>query len=388
MMNQKDLLPQGRVSIVIDAGWGSSGKGHSNAVLGYHCQPDVCACNNGPNSGHSTICDVSQYSGVLPSQDSDVISVKDGKVKIVLKCLPSSAMTSDSTILLMPDAVIKLNRFLEEVKLIPPHRKIFIHPRVAVVTDDDVKGAQITGHHLAGTQQGTGHAIANKALRKPGVKLAKDYPELLPFVADTCELIRQGCRDGRRILFEIPQGFDLSLNHGLEYPYLTSRDITIGAAINSCGVSHKDVGNVFGCARVNPIRVGNIEGGFSGPCYDDQRELTWEEVTKNCGADRFGISLQEITTVTKRVRRVFSFSRTQIEKFCQHNKPDYLFVNFVSYLDYNLYGKTNLDVRNGLDVSKLDEFGSMVINSTGVPILAYGTGPHLDEVIWCGSASN
>ena len=64
--------------------------------------------------------------------------------------------------------------------------------------------------------------------------LASDYKELSKFIKaiDLQYYMDQGCT----VLMEVPQGMDLSLNHGLAYPYCTSRDITPSSAMNDANV--------------------------------------------------------------------------------------------------------------------------------------------------------
>jgi hypothetical protein len=61
--------------------------------------------------------------------------------------------------------------------------------------------------------------------------------------------------------------------------------------------------------------------GWSGPCYPDQKELTWEEM---------GVT-PEKTTVTKLTRRIFGFSREQTRQAIQVVMPDEIFLNFANY---------------------------------------------------------
>jgi adenylosuccinate synthase len=74
--------------------------------------------------------------------------------------------------------------------------------------------------------------------------------------------------------------------------------------------------------RTFPIRVGNVPDGYSGDCYPDQVETTWETL---------GVE-PEITTVTKRVRRVFTFSDLQYAEAVSVNRPTHVFLNFCNYL--------------------------------------------------------
>ena len=75
---------------------------------------------------------------------------------------------------------------------------------------------------------------------------------------------------------------------------------------------------VIGTCRTLPIRV----AGTSGDCYPDQEELTWEEL---------GFE-PELTTVTRKIRRIFTYSKLQVEEAMWHCNPDYVFVNFANYV--------------------------------------------------------
>jgi len=73
--------------------------------------------------------------------------------------------------------------------------------------------------------------------------------------------------------------------------------------------------------RTYPIRVGSTENS-SGPCYVDKHELSWEDL---------GVE-PEMTTVTKRVRRVFTWSNVQFMDAVFANSPSVIFCNFLNYL--------------------------------------------------------
>jgi hypothetical protein len=70
--------------------------------------------------------------------------------------------------------------------------------------------------------------------------------------------------------------------------------------------------------RTYPIRV----GGNSGPGYGDQYEIEWADI---------GVE-PEITTVTKKERRVFTWSDAQYRQALVANQPDIVFLNFCNYL--------------------------------------------------------
>jgi adenylosuccinate synthase len=80
---------------------------------------------------------------------------------------------------------------------------------------------------------------------------------------------------------------------------------------------------VWGTLRTYPIRVGNTPGGYSGDIYPDQNEIDWSDIGQ----------APEFTTVTGRQRRVFTFSRQQLEEAMFMTRPDKLFLNFCNYMD-------------------------------------------------------
>ena len=81
--------------------------------------------------------------------------------------------------------------------------------------------------------------------------------------------------------------------------------------------------------RTFPIRVGNIVDetgqvlGYSGGVYPDQQEMTWED---------FPNVAPERTTVTKRIRRIFTFSDQQYRDSVARLRPDIVHVGFCDYL--------------------------------------------------------
>ncbi len=306
-----------KLNVVLDGQWGSTGKGKLFGFL-YSTFPEisVAVCDFMPNAGHTYVSD-------------------NGK-SFVSKILPIGSLFDTVThILIGPHAVFSIDRLLEEIQAVIDFtgnntiwNRIRIHPLACVVDDADRKIEAKGLNHIASTMQGSASAVIRKIRRDPNnANLARNFPKLQPFLADTYYLMNQLLSTGSTALAETAQGFDLGLNNGVVWPYVTSRDCMVGRVLDNAGVSPKKLGSVIASLRVNPIRVGNTEGGFSGPCYQDQEELTWGEVSERCGS-----KVCEYTTVTKRVRRIFTWSNEQVERFCKMCGPDYAFLNFVNYL--------------------------------------------------------
>jgi len=307
------LIREGKVNVVIDGQWGSTGKGKLYGWL-YHHFPSikVAVCDFSPNAGH-TFTDA-------------------GGTEYVSKILPiGTIFESVELAVIGPHAVFNADRLekeLMEFRHKGNNATVAIHPLASVLTTKDVADEARTLYHIASTMQGGCSAQIKKMMRnESNCSLAKDHPKFKHMVADTHALVQNHLIAGDTVLCETAQGFDLGLNHGWQWPYVTSRDCLVGRVLDNAGVSPKRLGSVIASLRTYPIRVGNIDDGYSGPWYPDQEETSWENLSK-----RLGRKVIETTTVTKRVRRVFTWSTRQIDRFCAAVEPDWAFLNFTNYL--------------------------------------------------------
>jgi len=308
------MIQQGKANIIIGGQWGSEGKGKLAGYL-YHKYPEISIAISDftPNTGHTYV-------------DAD------GK-SFVSKIIPiGMAFESVKTVMIGPHAVFSIDRFQEELQMFRnaggKNTRILIHPMASILTDKNIADEVRTLNAIASTMQGSAAATIAKIMRNPELcHFAKDNQYLQPMVCDTQSRIQYYLKLGETALIETGQGFDLGLNHGHEWPYVTGRDCMLGRWLDSAGVHPRQLGSVIVALRTYPIRVGNTEGGYSGPWHYDQREMTWEGLSSYIGVD-----VKEYTTVTKRVRRLFTWSDEQVRRMCRFIKPDYAFLNFVNYL--------------------------------------------------------
>lgn len=304
------MIKKNKANVIIDGQWGSTGKGLLAGYL-YDKYPSILAgvCDFMPNAGHT-------------------VHLPNGEV-FVSRHVPIAAAYGRMAFI-GPHAAIDMNVLLNEVRQLkavaPEHGEIYVHPLAAVITPDDLTTERIVLGRIASTQKGGHAATARKAMRAKDAAVAGDFAKALNamgvLIADTQEAVQRTLSMGT-VLVETAQGFDLGLNHGKEWPYVTGRDCLVGRALDNAGVPIRDCGSIIGCMRTFPIRVGNTSEGQSGPYYEDQREITWEDVSAFAG-----VPVEERTTVTNRVRRVFTFSDTQARRFFTFVRPDYLFLNF------------------------------------------------------------
>lgn len=106
------------------------------------------------------------------------------------------------------------------------NRKIYIDSRAMIIQEKHRK-IEKSNIKSGSTFKGCGAAYADKIMRKQDVILAKEYFQSISNefkdiieIADTALLLNQTLDD---ILIEGAQGQDLDINHGLEYPNVTSR---------------------------------------------------------------------------------------------------------------------------------------------------------------------
>lgn len=315
------MMRAGRAAFIIGGQWGSEGKGASAAYLAAHFAKqgkmwNIVTTNAGAQAGHTSVhLGKTRVAYHLPTAAliaSDY--VKAGE----LRSLPQIYLNSGSII----NPVI-LERELTEAGF-GQQSNFFIHPNAAVITDDCIA---VEGHRdsaqtkIASTRKGVGEALARKVLRYG--MIAKDHPFLKQFVSVID--LNTVCRIGGSALVEVPQGISLSLNSDF-YPFTTSRNCTLGQAISDADLHPQFAGDTMLVLRTYPIRVGNIvendkELGHSGGHYRDQQEISWNTL---------GVA-PEITTVTKRVRRVFTYSRLQAWRAMRMTRPAVVHLTFCDY---------------------------------------------------------
>jgi len=171
----------------------------------------------------------------------------------------------------------------------------------------------------------------------------------------------------------------------------TSRNCSLQAAMDHMAVPPKMVGDVYMNIRPYPIRVGSIKDdsgsmvGYSGDCYPDQEEVTWGQVAERAGMPEGYAEVlksKEFTTVTLRLRRVFTWSRIALIDAAYSNGVTKLCLNFAQYIDWSDNGKRG-EGKKGLESlsSKTRAFIDQLENDSNCPVVFIGTGADHDDVI-------
>jgi len=398
-------MQEGKLNIVLDAFWGSSGKGKTSAWLADRFGVTRVSSSNFPNAGHTA-------------------AFEDG-TKFVAKAIPTAAILKKvkgigMECYISPGSGFGWDQLVKEW-VASGKPDIRIHSRASVVTPEhkarEAEGREST-KHIASTMQGSAAAIVDKVLRKEDCQLAgtKSFEEWMRFLYLTdpaiCDLLgrdeptlmaellekvrvvdawdfraetHRAISDGHTWLHEGSQGYALSIDHGSHYPFCTSRNCTVQQAMDHMAVPPKMVGDVYLNLRTFPIRVGNVvedgvQKGFSGDFYPDCKEITWEQVAAQAGMppeEARVLAERERTTVTKRVRRVTNFSFEGLKDAVRVNGATKLILNFIQYVDWADNRLRDFDKLS----QKSRAFVDKVEDAAGLPVVLIGTGALHEDMI-------
>lgn len=321
------LYTETGVHALVDGQFGSTGKGLAASFVAKWF-PGMAAniSNAGPNSGHTFYA--------------------NGE-KIVLQQLPTYAVALQRfhgnriPVHLTGGALIDMPQLLQELAAYCDPADVRIHAAAALISE--TARTKEAGISTGTTGKGVGATVAAKALRE--AKVYKDQwwdarhtplDGTIPHYYDSLPSWRDG-----PMFMEVSQGFSLGPNQGF-YPHCTSRECTVAQGLADAGLPPKALTSTTMVVRTFPIRI----AGNSGPGYPDQAELTWEEVGQE----------PEYTTVTKKQRRIFSWSPFQFIEALRANEPDVIFVNFMNYLPGDIEEHEDWLVQNilwGIDAADI-----------------------------------
>ena len=293
------------VSIVVGGQFGSEGKGKVAAILAQEMGASMVIRCGGSNSGHT-------------------VYNKVGK-KFIFRQLPTACIQPDIRCMLVSGSYIDIDILIHEIKVsnIKPEN-LYIDPKAVIINHDNLSTEEISRlmSDIGSTGSGTGQAVVQRVSRSNNLTFAKDIDRLQPYLCDTPSLIEQALKKGERIIVEGTQGYGLSVLHSDYYPYVTSRDTTAAGFISECGISPLDVDDIVLVMRSFPIRV----SGNSGPLLS---EIDWETVASESGFDK---PIRELTSVTKKLRRVGRFNLELVKRAILVNKPSRLVLNHMDYI--------------------------------------------------------
>jgi len=357
-------MSKGHLTIVWGGQFGSEGKGQIAQHIHQINPVDISVRVGGPNAGHTFY--------------------HNGQ-KVVVQSIPTPAMTGGTGVigpagLIIPELLE--NELKRSLELMGHPARLIIDENAAVITQAHMDAEIALKGRIGSTGEGVGAATADKVWRRPdlvvGSRLTSLFPDpyapwlnMVTSRPDTAWIVNDLLLKGAHVLIEGTQGYGLSLHTGGYYPFCTSRECTPQALLAETGVNPKnaDIVESIMVVRTFPIRVGGTSGPLPG-------EITWEELSKMTGGY---VTTPEITTVTKKNRRIAEMDMGLLLRAVRQCGPDSIALTF---LDYKFPKMANQSSDGTVGPA---EYMDTLREHLGVPVNYYSTGPGYtfgDGVAW------
>ena len=328
------------VTVVVGGFFGDEGKGKIVSYLALKDNVDVgVRAGVGPNAGHTVY--------------------HQGK-EFKLRQIPSSFVNKRARLLIPAGVLVNPKLLLEEIEATKCHRRLGIDAQAGIIERHHIEYEEKSSHltkKIGSTKSGCGIANAERALRK--LKLAREIPELKPYIVNVSAEVNDAIDAGKKILVEGTQGTFLSLYHGT-YPFVTSKDTTAPACCGDVGIGPTRVTDVIIVFKSYVTRVG--EGPLPG-------ELSKDEAEKR--------GWVEVATVTGRMRRAAPFNFELAKTAVRLNGATQIALTKLDVLFPKAY-----NVRDCESLPKeAKAFIEDIESELKVPVTIISTGPYTKQVI-------
>lgn len=325
-------------TVITGGFWGDEGKGKIVSYLALKDKIDVCVRTGSVNAAHTIIYEGKKYA---------------------LHMVPGGFVHKNCRLLIAAGTNIHVGRLFEEIRDTGVQNRLGIDPQASIIEE---KHSQLdkSSAHLKGigtTGWGVGPAVEERVRRT--AKLAKDIPELKPYLTDVAEETNSAIDAGKKTLLEGTQGLLLSLYHGT-YPYVTSRDTSASAICSEAGVGPTKVDSVIVVFKAFITRV----GAGSLP-----NEITREEAVKR--------GWFETAAGTGRERRSAPFNFELAKKAVMLNGATEIAITKFDILYPACAGATSYDQLP----SEAKHFIEQVETYTKTPVTLIGTGAGALDII-------
>ena len=249
---------------VISGGfWGDEGKGKIISYLALKDKLDFCVRTGSVNAAHTI-----WYKGK----------------KYALHMVPGGFIHEQCRLLIAAGSNVHVAQFFKEVEETGAKNRIGIDSQASII-EEKHSAQDKTSAHLKGlgtTGWGVGPAIEERVRRT--AKLAKDVPELKPYLADVATEVNKALDVRKKVLLEGTQGVLLSLYHG-SYPYVTARDTSASAICSEAGVGPTKITESIVVLKAFITRVGT--GPLPGELTKEEAaKRGWFETAAGTGRDR------------------------------------------------------------------------------------------------------
>jgi len=274
--------------------------------------------------------------------------------------IPASFIYEKCRLLIAAGANVHVAQFFKEMTLTKlEENRIGIDQMASIIEEKHSiqDKASAVNKGIGTTGWGVGPAVEERARRT--AKLARDIPELTPYLTDVATEINDGIDANKKVLLEGTQGFMLSLFHGT-YPYVTSRDTGAAAICSEAGVGPTRVDDVIIVYKAFITRVG------AGPMPG---EITMEEAKKR--------GWFETAAGTGRNRRSAPFDFDLARKNAKINGATQAALTKLDCMFPDCRSVRKFDALS----AEAKQFITEVEKRTGLPVVLIGTGPEALDII-------
>ena len=326
-------------TVIVGAFWGDEGKGKIISYLALKDNVDFCVRTGSVNAAHT---------------------VWFGGKKYALHMVPAAFLNPKTRLLIAAGANVDVKTFFDEVELTEVQGRIAVDQNASIIEEKHrvQDKASAVNKGIGTTGRGVGPALEERVRRT--AKLAKDIPELKPYLTDQVQEVNDGLDVGKKVLLEGTQGFMLSLFLGGGYPYVTGRDTGASAIASEAGVGPTRVDDVLIVYKSFITRVG--AGPLPGEITKEEAQKRgWFEVAAGTGRDRRSAPFDfELAKKTARINGATQAAMTKLDCI------------FPACRSAKQYGDLPKEAK---------EFIKEVEDKTGVPIVLVGTGPEALDIV-------
>ncbi len=250
-------------TVICGGFWGDEGKGKIISYLAIKEKLDFCVRTGSVNAAHTIWYEGKRYA---------------------LHMVPGGFVHEKCRLLIGAGSNVEVAQFLKEVEETNVKNRIGVDSQASIIEEkhsaQDKASAHLKG--LGTTGRGVGPAIEERVRRT--AKIARDVPELKPYLADVAAETNNAINGGKNVLLEGTQGLMLSLFYGT-YPYVTGRDTSASAICSEAGVGPTKVDNVLVVLKSFMTRVGT--GPLPGELPKEEAvKRGWFETAAGTGRDR------------------------------------------------------------------------------------------------------
>ncbi len=236
-----------------------------------------------------------------------------------LRQIPATFLNEDCLLMINSWALIDEEVLRKEVEDTKTKTRLIISPKAWIIEKRHIEaeqGSWIVGR-IWSTGKGCWAALIDRIWRNPEFKFAKDvFDDFLLY--DASLIANHAMNYWLQVLLEWTQWCWLDMIHWPS-PYTTSRSTSAAELCAESGIPAQSLDTVCMVIRTYPIRV-------AWNSWPLPNEITWEQLSRKIWKD-----VEERTTVTNKVRRVWEFDPEQVKKAILSQDPHYLALNFLDY---------------------------------------------------------